>query len=107
MEIKCVFLEKPSFVLTVDGEIRPCCFMADDNYIDNFKIHFHEDISYPQHLIAYLRYPNSINLHDWTFKEIMDYSKYYKAIRKNYKHLFRCNQKCRATFEDIVDEEVL
>ena len=42
--IKCVHLEKPSFVLTVDGEIRPCCFMADDDYKGNFKIHFKEDL---------------------------------------------------------------
>jgi MoaA/NifB/PqqE/SkfB family radical SAM enzyme len=49
--IKCVFLNKPSFVLTVDGEIRPCCFMADDNYKDNFKIHIKEDIGYPKHIL--------------------------------------------------------
>ncbi len=105
-EIKCVHLNKPSFVLTVDGEIRPCCFMADDDYIRNFKQHFHEDLRYPSHLLAYRKDPKSINSHFHSFVEIMD-SSYYRAIRMNYKHLFRCNQKCKATFEDIVDEEVL
>lgn len=105
-EIKCVFLNKPSFVLTVDGEIRPCCFMADDDYIKNFKTHFFEDIRYPHHIIAYRGYPNSINLKYNSFYEIMN-SKYYMDIKKNYKHLFRCNQKCKATFEDIVQEECL
>jgi pyruvate-formate lyase-activating enzyme len=103
-EIKCVFLEKPSFVLTVDGEIRPCCFMADDDYVNNFVQHFKEDIKYPQHLICYRRCPDSISLHKHSFDDIMN-SFYYDAIRKNYKNLFRCNQKCKATFEDIVDEE--
>lgn len=103
-EIKCVFLEKPSFVLTVDGEIRPCCFMADDDYVKNFIQHFKEDIKHPQHLISYRRYPDSISLHKHSFHDIMN-SFYYDAIRKNYKNLFRCNQKCKATFEDIVEEE--
>jgi MoaA/NifB/PqqE/SkfB family radical SAM enzyme len=102
--VKCVFIDKPSFVLTVDGEIRPCCFMADDDYVNNFGIHLKEDIKYPKHLIEYLRNPKSINLYFFSFVEIMN-SSYYKAIKKNYKHLFRCNQKCKATFEDIVDEE--
>jgi MoaA/NifB/PqqE/SkfB family radical SAM enzyme len=105
-KIKCVFLNKPSFVLTVDGEIRPCCFMADDDYIKNFKIHFSEDIKYPQHIIAYRKYPNSINLKYNSFDEIMN-SKYYMSIKRNYKYLFRCNQKCKATFEDIVQKECL
>jgi MoaA/NifB/PqqE/SkfB family radical SAM enzyme len=105
-KIHCVHLEKPSFVLTIDGEIRPCCFMADDNYKGNFKTHFQEDIRYPQHLINYLRDPKSINLYFNSFMEIMD-SRYYMWIHKNYKYLFRCNQKCRATFNDIVDEECL
>ena len=105
-KIDCVFLNKPSFVLTVDGEIRPCCFMADDNYIDNFGIHIKEDARNPRHIISYLRDPKTINLEHYSFDEIMD-SDYYKAIRKNYKNLFRCNQKCKVGFEDIVDEECL
>ncbi len=105
-EIKCVFLSKPSFYLTVDGEIRPCCFMADDDYKGNFKQHFYEDIHNLQHLIAYKRDPKSINLRDNSFSDIMN-SRYYKHIKTNHKKLFRCNQKCKATFEDIVDEELL
>ena len=104
-EIKCVFLD-PSFVLTIDGEVRPCCFMADDDYKANFKTHLIEDIKHPQHLIAYLSDPKMINLKYNTFDEIMD-SRYYKWIRSNYKNLFRCNQKCKATFNDIVDRECL
>ena len=104
--INCVHLEKPSFVLTVDGEIRPCCFMADDNYKDNFKIHLREDIKHPQHIINYIRDPESINLSFRSFVEIMD-SRYYMWIKKNYRNLYRCNQKCKATFKDIVDEEIL
>ena len=69
-KINCVFLQKPSFVLTVDGEIRPCCFMADDDYKNNFRVHFLEDIKHPQHILNYLREPNSINLHFHTFQEI-------------------------------------
>lgn len=105
-KIDCVFLNKPSFVLTVDGEIRPCCFMADDDYVNNFKTHFREDIHNLQHLIAYRADPNSINLKHYTFDEIMN-SRYYMWIRKNYKHLYRCNQKCKVGFYDIVDEECL
>lgn len=105
-DISCVHLEKPSFVLTVDGEIRPCCFMADDDYKGNFRVHLKQDIKHPQHLINYLKDPKSINLHFRSFVEIME-SRYYMWIRKNYKHLYRCNQKCRASFEDIVDEEEL
>ena len=105
-DISCVHLEKPSFVLTVDGEIRPCCFMADDDYKTNFKIHLRQDVKHPQHLINYLRDPKSINLHFHSFVEIME-SRYFMWIRKNYKHLYRCNQKCRASFKDIVDEEEL
>lgn len=105
-KIKCVHLNKPSFVLTVDGEIRPCCFMADDNYRKDFKIHLKQDLGYPQHLINYLRDPKSINLHSHSFQEIMD-SRYFMWIHKNYKHLHRCNEKCKATFDDIVDKECL
>lgn len=105
-KIKCVFLSKPSFYLTVDGEIRPCCFMADDDYVGNFKQHFYEDIHNIQHLIAYRKDPKSINLHHNSFSDIMN-SRYYMHIKANYKRLFRCNQKCKATFEDIVDEELL
>lgn len=104
--ISCVHLEGPSFVLTVDGEIRPCCFMADDDYINHFKTHFLEDIRHPQHILNYRKEPESINLHNYTFNQIME-SRYYIWIKKNYKRLFRCNQKCKATFEDIVDRECL
>jgi len=104
-KIKCVHLEG-SFVLTVDGEIRPCCFMADDDYIGNFETHFREDIRHNQHILNYIRNPKSINLKYNSFDDIMS-SKYYDAIRRNYKYLFRCNQKCKATFEDIVDKECL
>lgn len=103
-KIKCTFLESPSFVLTVDGEIRPCCFMADDDYKRNFSIHLKEDVKYPQHIIAYRKDPNSINLKYHPFDAIMK-SDYYQAIKHNYKHLFRCNQKCKVTFNDIIDEE--
>jgi hypothetical protein len=103
-KIKCVFLEGPSFVLTVDGEIRPCCFMADDDYNKNLKLHFHQDMKYPQHILEYKKNPESINLKYNSFEDIMK-SEYYKAIRRNYKHLFRCNEKCKVTFKDIVDEE--
>jgi len=105
-KIKCVHLEGPSFVLTVDGEIRPCCFMADDDYKNHFETHFWEDIKHPQHILNYIRNPKSINLKYNSFDEIMN-SRYYYWIRSNYKHLFRCNQKCKATFEDIVDKENL
>lgn len=104
--IKCVFLEKPSFVLTVDGEIRSCCFMADDDYYKNIIRHLKEDAAHPQHIVAYNKNPELINLKYNTFDEIME-TDYYKAIKRNYKYLFRCNQKCRATFEDIVSEETL
>jgi MoaA/NifB/PqqE/SkfB family radical SAM enzyme len=105
-KIKCVHLEGPSFVLTVDGEIRPCCFMADDDYINHFKIHFTEDVKYCQHILNYRRNPKSINLKYNSFDDIMG-SKYYYWIEKNYKNLFRCNQKCHATFDDIVESEEL
>jgi MoaA/NifB/PqqE/SkfB family radical SAM enzyme len=104
--IDCVFLNKPSFVLTVDGEVRPCCFMADDDYKNNFKTHITQNVHYPQHIINYLRNPESINLKNHTFDEIMD-SRYYMWIRKNYKHLYRCKQKCKVNFYDIVNEECL
>jgi len=105
-KISCVFLEKPSFVLTVDGEIRTCCFMADDDYFKNFLDHLGQDSGHPQHLIAYRKDAKSISLKYNTLDEIF-VSDYYKAISRNYKYLFRCNQKCKATFEDIVSEEVL
>ena len=104
--VKCVHLDKPSLVLTVDGEIRPCCFMADDDYIRNFKIHLREDIKFPQHIINYRRDPKTINLKYNSFDNIMN-SRYYMWIRRNYKNLFRCRQKCRVGFTDIVDGESL
>ena len=82
------------------------CFMADDDYKNHFDVHFWEDRRHPQHIINYMKNPKSINLKYNTFDEIMD-SRYYQWIKKNYKHLFRCNQKCKATFEDIVDRENL
>ena len=105
-KVKCVHLDKPSLVLTVDGEIRPCCFMADDDYVKNFKIHFREDIKFPQHIINYRRDPKSINLKYRSFDDIMN-SRYYMWIKKNYKYLYRCNQKCKVGFTDIVDGESL
>ena len=105
-KICCVFLERPSFVLTVDGEIRPCCFMADDNYFKDFLLHLKLDIRNCGHIIKYRENPNSINLYKNSFEDIM-LSEYFELIRKNYRRLHKCNQKCIANFSDIVDEEEL
>lgn len=105
-KIWCTHVKTGSFVLTVDGEIRPCCFMADDDYDKDFKMHFFQNRKHVQHLIAYKADPKSISLKHHTFDEIMN-SRYYKWIRKNYPFLYRCHEKCHVGWDDIVDKECL
>jgi MoaA/NifB/PqqE/SkfB family radical SAM enzyme len=104
--IVCTFLENGSFILTVDGEIRPCCFMADDDYVKDFMSLFYQDIRNARHIAAYRNDPKSINLKYHDLESIFA-SPYFQEIKKSYEKLHRCNQKCKAQFCDIVDEDYL
>lgn len=73
---RCNFL-LPSFTLTVDGNIKPCCYLADDI----------------EHLKEYGKEP-SISLHKYSFWEIME-SPYYQWMHENCKKLDKCNETCK------------
>ena len=104
--IICKFLEQHSFYISVDGEVRPCCFMGDDDFNSDLFHNLIRDIKYPQHIIAYKRDPKRLNLKYYSVEEILR-SDYFKAITKNYKKLTRCNERCKVTFDDIVTSENL
>jgi len=108
-EIVCDMVHRNKLYLTVYGEIRPCCYMGDDNYIDDFKLFFKEqikDVFGLQYIAGYKKNPKENNLYYNSFEDAMN-SKYIQSIWRSYKHINRCNEKCRTNFDEIVTHERL
>ena len=90
--------------IRVDGEIRPCCFMGDEKYKQEFIEFMKRDLSCLKYITEYCKNPKSINLKYHTFDEVMS-SGYFRAIKRDYKKICQCNLKCRVRFSEIVKEE--
>lgn len=104
--IFCIHKHNQDIYIRADGEIRPCCFMGDEKYKEEFIEFAKRDCSCSKYLMEYCKDPNSINLKYHTFDEVMN-SGYFRAIRKDFKRIYQCNLKCRVRFDDIVNEELL
>jgi MoaA/NifB/PqqE/SkfB family radical SAM enzyme len=90
--------------IRVDGEVRPCCFMGDEKYKQEFIEFMKRDLSCLKYITEYCKDPRSINLKYHTFDEVMN-SGYFRAIKRDYKKIYQCNLKCRVRFDEIVKEE--
>jgi len=108
-DIVCDMIHRDKYYLTVYGEIRPCCFMGDDNYVDDFTLFFKsqiKDLIGLKYISDYKKEPTENNLYYNSFNDAID-SGYIKSIRKHYEHIYRCKEKCHTNFNEIVDHERL
>jgi len=108
-DIICDMIHRDKYYVTVYGEIRPCCFMGDDDYINDFTIFFKDqikDLFGLQYIGGYKNNPKENNLYHNSFETAIN-SRYIQSIWKYYEHIHRCKEKCHTNFNEIVDHESL
>lgn len=108
-KIVCDMVHRDKYYLTVHGEIRPCCFMGDDDYINEFNLFFKDqikDLLGLNYISEYKKDPKQNNLYYNSFEAVVN-SRYIQSIWKYYEHIHRCKEKCHTNFNEIVDHESL